>query len=341
MNRPKVLLLYTGGTIGMVKNAKSGALAPIDFNHLKDYVPELNRLYIDIDVQSILPIIDSSNVNPDTWKRLAAIIFSQYSKYDGFVILHGSDTMAYTGSALSFMLKNVAKPIILTGSQLPIGTIRTDGKENLITAIEIAAAKKDGRAIVPEVAIYFEYSLYRANRTTKVSAENFEAFQSPNYPNLVEAGVHLKYNSNAIKPLPSEPFELIDELEEAVTSIRIFPGMFPEAALRTINAPGLKGLVLETYGSGNAPELSWLDSALKNAIEKGLVVLNISQCNSGSVVQEKYATGKHLNDIGVVGGENLSFEAAITKLMVLLGNADVNEQDRVTVLKQNWSGELD
>ena len=250
MERSKVLIIYTGGTIGMVEDPITGALNPFDFDHMLDFIPELNKLELDLKVESIEEPIDSSNVSPEVWFQLVKIIETNYQAFDGFVILHGSDTMAYSASALSFLLEHVGKPIIFTGSQLPIGKIRTDGKENLITAIEIAGAKENGYPIVPEVAIYFEYSLYRGNRTTKVSSENFEAFQSPNYPLLAEAGVHIKYNRFAINKPTGEAFYVRNKISTDVASIRIFPGIKREVFQAIANIPNLRGLILETFGSG-------------------------------------------------------------------------------------------
>lgn len=340
MEKSKVLIIYTGGTIGMVEDSITGALNPFDFNHLQDHIPELNKLDVDLTVESLEFPIDSSNVSPDTWFQLVNIIGEYYHVFDGFVILHGSDTMAYSASALSFLLENVDKPIIFTGSQLPIGKIRTDGKENLITAIEIAAAKENGYPIVPEVAIYFEYSLYRGNRTTKVSAENFEAFQSPNYPLLAEAGVHIKYNRFAINKTTEEKFYVRKKISTNVASIRIFPGIRQEVFRAVANIPGLKGLVVETFGSGNTPTHQWLSEELLSLEKKGVIVVNVTQCNTGQVSQGKYETGVHLEKVGVLSGKDMTFEAAITKLMYLLGCDELSFDERKRYMEDNIRGEV-
>lgn len=340
MDKSKVLIIYTGGTIGMVEDPVTGALNPFDFSQLQENIPELNKLDVDLTVESIENPIDSSNITPEVWFQLVNIIGEFYPVFDGFVILHGSDTMAYSASALSFLLENVAKPIIFTGSQLPIGKIRTDGKENLITAIEIAAARENDYPIVPEVAIYFEYSLYRGNRTTKVSAENFEAFQSPNYPLLAEAGVHIKYNRFAINKPPDEPFYVRKLISTNVSSIRMFPGIRKEVFKAMANIPNLKGLILETFGSGNAPTAPWLSEELLELEKKGVIVINITQCTTGLVLQGKYETGVHLEKVGVLSGRDMTFEAAITKLMYLLGCEELSLAEKKTYFEQNLRGEI-
>jgi len=340
MSSPKVLLIYTGGTIGMVENADSSALHPVNFDQLIDEIPELSKLDVEITVKSIEPPIDSSNMQIANWIKMAEIIEDAYLNFDGFVILHGSDTMAYTGSALSFLLENLNKAVILTGSQLPIGKIRTDGKENLITAIEIAAAKMNGKSLVPEVAIYFEYSLYRANRTTKLSAEHFEAFQSPNYPLLVEAGVNLKYNNQVIHDSNKNQLRVHKKLDDNIASIKIFPGIRKEVFQSISSIPNLKGLILETYGGGNAPQLEWLIEELKKLMHQGVLIVNISQCVSGSVDQSKYETGRFLEEIGVLGGKDLTYEAAISKLMFLLASDDDNLDQKKDLFLTNLRGEM-
>ncbi len=340
MDKSKVLIIYTGGTIGMVEDPVTGALNPFDFCQLQENIPELNKLDVDLTVESIENPIDSSNITPEIWFQLVNIIAEFYPVFDGFVILHGSDTMAYSASGLSFLLENVAKPIIFTGSQLPIGKIRTDGKENLITAIEIAAAKENGYPIVPEVAIYFEYSLYRGNRTTKISAENFEAFQSPNYPLLAEAGVHIKYNRFAINKPSDEPFYVRKLISTNIASIRIFPGIKKEVFKAIANIPNLKGLILETFGSGNSPTVPWLSEELLELEKKRVVVINITQCTTGLVLQGKYETGVHLEKVGVLSGRDMTFEAAITKLMYLLGCEELSLAEKKTYLEQNLRGEI-
>lgn len=340
-NRTNVLIVYTGGTIGMVEDAESGSLHPFDFDHLLEEIPELNKFDIDISSVSINEPIDSSNISSDTWVELLEILEENYAKFDGFVILHGSDTMAYSASALSFLMENVNKPVIFTGSQLPIGKIRTDGKENLITAIEIAAEKKsNGEAVVPEVAIYFEYSLYRANRTTKISAENFEAFHSPNYPLLAEAGVHIKYNHHAIQKPNGKNLVCRKNINTQVASIKFFPGITAEYFKAVASVPNLKGLIIETYGSGNTPIADWLSQELQTLKDKGVIVVNITQCTTGSVDQSKYQTGTHLQQSGVIGGKDITYEAAITKLMYLLSCEELRFEDQLNYMKESIRGEM-
>lgn len=336
----KLLLIYTGGTIGMVEDVETGALHPIDFEHLQNEIPELKKFDFLINVASLKIPIDSSNMQISTWVELLGLIEQNYEHYHGFVILHGSDTMAYTASALSFLLENVNKPIIFTGSQLPIGKIRTDGKENLITAIEIAAAYENGHPIVPEVGLYFEYSLYRANRTTKISAENFEAFQSPNYPLLAEAGVNLKYNKFAINNQNSEKLIVRKDIITDVASIKIFPGLTEQVFKAVSEIPNLKGLVLETYGSGNAPTSLWFTECLLDLENRGVIVLNITQCKTGSVEQNKYETGVHLENAGVLSGKDMTFEAAITKLMYLLSCDELTLIEKKQHMIKNLRGEI-
>ena len=338
--RSELLLIYTGGTIGMVEDVETGALHPINFDQLQVEIPELKKFDCNINVKSLLTPIDSSNMNVQVWKELLQIIESSYEKFDGFVIMHGSDTMAYTASAISFLLENVNKPIIFTGSQLPIGKIRTDGKENLITAIDIAAAKENGKPIVPEVALYFEYSLYRANRTTKVSAENFEAFQSPNYPLLAEAGVHIKYNRFAIRKWEDKKVIARKNINDQVASVKIFPGLRRDVFQAIANLPNLRGLILETFGSGNVPSDSWFSEEILRLNERGVIVLNITQCTTGSVIQGKYETGVHLENAGVISGKDMTFEAAITKMMYLLSCDELSIDEQKSYVDKNLRGEI-
>lgn len=320
----KVLLIYTGGTIGMVRNPQTGALEPFEFEHLLNNVPELTQFPVDIATYQFNPPIDSSDMSPALWTELTTIIATNYDAYDGFVILHGTDTMAYTASALSYMLENLTKPVILTGSQLPIGQLRTDGKENLITSIEIAAAKHaDGRAMVPEVGIYFNGHLMRGNRTTKQSAENFNAFESFNYPHLADAGVTILYNDDHIlKPNTDKSMTPHYKLDSNVIVFTLFPGIREDLVRHIIDTPNLRSIVMRTYGSGNAPQNGWLLNALKEATSRGKIFVNISQCMAGSVEMERYDTGYQLMATGVISGHDSTVESAVTKLMYLQARFD-------------------
>lgn len=339
MKQPNILLIYTGGTIGMIEDYESKALRPFDFESIENQVPELKKIEVNIESISFDKPIDSSDIRIEDWIEIARIIETNYSKYDGFVILHGSDTMSYTASALSFMLKGLTKPVILTGSQLPIGTIRTDGKENLITSIEIAAAQKDGKPIVPEVCIYFEFNLYRGNRTSKVNSEDFEAFNSFNYPFLAEAGVTIKYNTNSVHYRSNERLEIVTQLESNVTILKLFPGITQKMVEAIFNIPGLRGVVLETFGSGNATTQDWFLSELKKARDNEIVILNVTQCPAGSVVQGKYDTSSKFNDLGIVSGKDITTEAAITKLMYVLAKYKSMEEVKLK-LSESLAGEM-
>lgn len=336
---PKVLLIYTGGTIGMSRNKHTGALQPLDFEQLSAAIPELELLPCAIETHSLPNPIDSSNMTPEIWVELANIIYKNYHVYDGFVVLHGSDTMAYTGSALSFMLEGLQKPVIFTGSQLPIGILRSDARENLISAVELAIARgPNGQSMITEVAVYFEYKLYRANRVFKNSSEHFEAFSSPNYPWLAEMGVQMKMNENYLYRQNNSKLILHEQLNTDVAVVPIFPG-FNEKIIYSTAQSGISSLILRTFGAGNAPQKPSFLEAIKHCISNGIHVINVSQCRKGSVDQSKYAAGKSLLELGVIEGKDITLEAAITKLMFLQGKA-YSASEISSLFPKNLRGEI-
>jgi L-asparaginase len=333
-----ILIIYTGGTMGMAYDSDQRTLVPFDFKKILDQLPELQRFQLELTFISFEHPLDSSNMKPADWINLAKLIHTNYDTYDGFVILHGTDTMSYTASALSFLLENLNKPVILTGAQLPIGVVRTDARENFITALEIASSKKDGKPIVSEVCIYFNNFLLRGNRSKKVQSSHFDAFLSENYPYLAEAGVTMEYNHFALYRHSSMlPLKIYDKLETNICIIKLFPGIDEQYLRAVFNIPGLKGVVLETYGSGNGPTDNWFISCLKDAIGKGIVIYNVSQCIGGMVNQSQYLTSKLLNDIGVLSGGNITSEAAVTKLMFVLANM---KKDISKALTESLRGEM-
>jgi L-asparaginase len=333
-----ILIIYTGGTVGMVKNAK-GELIPFNFEQIEQQIPELSQFNYTLDVVSFKKTIDSSNMSPKHWIELVEIIEKNYAKYDGFVILHGTDTMAYTASALSFLIQNLSKPIIITGSQLPIGEVRTDAKENIITSLEIAAAKHNLFPIVPEVCIYFNYHLFRGNRSKKVESTHFDAFYSENYPPLAEAGIQIEFRNELLLPFPKKKTKFVKTVNTNVCIVKLFPGIDFEMVDYIFANKKIKGVVLETFGAGNAPTDKKFIQTIKKAIDRGVLVVNVSQCVGGSVVQGLYETSSELNKIGVISARDITSEAAITKLMVVLGMEN-SVEEKIKFLKTAIAGEM-
>ncbi len=339
--KPKILIIYTGGTIGMVKDYKTGALRAFDFSQISKKIPELQQLHCDIKTISFDDPIDSSNMNVDCYIEIAEIIAKNYKNFDGFVVLTGSDTMSYVSSAISFMFENLQKPVIFTGSQLPIGDLRTDAKENLITSIQIASTQEAGEPVLQEVGLYFEYKLYRANRTTKISAEQFEAFSSMNYPPLVESGVHLNFNYPLLLRSKNKEEKLIfrKKLNNNIAILKLFPGI-TEAVVRSyIHIKGLQGVILEAYGAGNAPTEPWFLKLLQEFIDNDIYIVNVTQCVGGSVILGHYETSANLKALGVIDGKDITTETALAKMMYLLGE-NLSKEDFKKYFETSLRGEI-
>jgi len=338
MNK-KILIIYTGGTIGMVRDSKTGTLMPLKDASFFESIPELKKMNCSVKLVSLKQTKDSSSILPSDWLKIASLIAKKYEFYDGFVLLHGTDTMAYTASALGFLFRNLTKPIVLTGSQLPSGLYRSDAKDNIVNSIEIASSYKEKRAIVPEVCLCFENNLFRGNRAHKSNVENFNAFQSINYPSLAHIGVNLKFNESFILPFPKSRFRFYNQLNTDVAILKIFPGINKETVDAILSNNTIKGVVLESFGSGNIPNHPWLIKAITNAIKQGKKIVNISQCGGGSVDQIKYSSGYSLEKAGVINGFDMTLEAALTKMMFLLGNTSESENFK-ELMQKCLRGEL-
>ena len=336
MKHNRVLIVYTGGTIGMVQDER-GSLHPFALDRIYDAVPQLRGCRYGIDSVTLDHIIDSSNMTPSLWVDIAGIIEREYERYDGFVVLHGTDTMAYTASALSFMFKNLSKPVVLTGSQLPLGMLRSDGRENIICALEIASTRL---VTIPEVCIFFDSHLYRGNRSTKINAENFDAFETYNFPSLAKAGINITFKEHLILPMPTGKLQVRKRFDTRVAVLKLFPGIGPEVVNAVLRAPDLQGVILETYGSGNAPTDEWFISALDEAIRQGIIILNVTQCKAGSVKMRQYAASCDMDRIGVIGGGDITIEAAVTKMMCLLGEYPDDKEHVRMRLSQSLRGEI-
>ncbi len=334
-----ILLIYTGGTIGMVKDPKSGSLKAFDFSKIQERITELEQLDCSIQTISFEKPIDSSDMNIERWVEIVTIIEQNYNDFDGFVVLHGSDTMSYSASALSFMLENLTKPVIFTGSQLPIGDLRTDAKENLITAIQIACLKENNRSVIQEVCLYFEYKLYRGNRTSKINAEHFEAFESANYPPLAESGVHLKVHHELLLPKTRKKTIFRKSMDNNIVVLKLFPSLSKSVIDSVLSIPNLKGVILETYGSGNTTLDKWFIESLENAIKSGIHIANVTQCLGGSVDMGKYENSSELKRIGVISGKDITIESAVTKMMYMLGN-NVSPSVFKTIFETPLRGEI-
>ena len=341
-NKAKILLIYTGGTIGMREDPNTRALKPFDLNHIRERVPEIGRYASTIDLVAFDPLVDSSDIEPSIWQQLATLIKEKYQFYDGFVVLHGTDTMAYSASALSFMLDNLTKPVIFTGSQLPIGAPRTDGKENIISSVEIAATMdENGNAVVPEVCIYFNSMLMRGNRAMKTNSEGFRAFTSPNFHLLASAGINIKYSLNFIRTpkVPHEEFSINTTLDTRVSVLKLHPGMTPPVVRYILCSPETRAVIIETYGSGNAPTKKWFTDIVKEANSMGKIMVNVTQCIQGSVNMNLYETGQSMAAAGLINGYDITTEAALGKLFVLMGKSDDNQWVK-QMMVQDLKGEI-